>query len=163
MGVAASVVNPAGSVVTQTVTSYATPVLAGLTACLMQSAPNLHPMQLRSLIESVSDSFATPTNNIGNGVPDFKKAYNLTGIPGLSRVQDAFNIYPNPADNSVFISTKNDTGNLQYAVYDLQGRCALQGSTRSDKAVDVSQLSEGIYFLKVNNGKVFQAGKLIIR
>jgi hypothetical protein len=164
MGVGASVISATGSVSTQTGTSYATPIIAGLTACLMQTDPSLFPLEIRSLIESVSDSFAAPTNNIGNGVPDFKKAYDqLTGVDEVSRVKDAFGIYPNPAREKIFISAKNYNGILSFAIYDLQGRKVLQGKTKTNESIAISTLQDGLYFLKINNGKEYQVNKIIVR
>jgi hypothetical protein len=164
MGVSASVISAAGSVNTQTGTSYATPILAGLTACLMQTDPSLFPLEIRSLIESVSDSFATPTNSIGNGVPDFKKAYDqITGVEEITRVKDAFDVYPNPAREKVFISAKNYNGILSFAIYDLQGRIVQQGKVKTNESIAISTLREGMYFLKMNNGKEYQVDKIIIR
>ncbi|MFA6056917.1 MAG: S8 family peptidase [Taibaiella sp.] len=164
MGVSASVISGTGSVGTQTGTSFATPILAGLTACLMQTDPSLSPLEMRSLIESVSDSFATPTNNIGNGVPDFKKAYDqITAVEEIIRVKDAFSLYPNPATDKVFISAKNYSGTLTFAIYDLQGRMVQQGKVKTAESITVSTLQDGMYLLKMNNGKAYQVNKLIIR
>lgn len=164
MGVGASVISAAGNVSVQTGTSYATPILAGLTACLMQTDPSLFPLEIRSLIESVSDSFATPTNNIGNGVPDFRKAYDqITGVEEITRTKDAFEVYPNPARDKVFISAKNYSGILTFAIYDLQGRIVQRGTAKTNESIAISTLQNGMYFLKMNNGKDYQVDKIIIR
>jgi serine protease AprX len=164
MGVGASVISGTGSVTTLSGTSYATPILAGLTACLMQTDPSLAPLEIRSLIESVADSFASPTNNIGNGVPDFQKAYDqITGVEEITRTKDAFEIYPNPAREKVFISAKNYNGILSFAIYDLQGRIVQQGKVKTNESIAISALQNGMYFLKINNGKEYQIDKLIVR
>lgn len=164
MGVGASIISATGNVSTQTGTSYATPILAGLTACLMQTDPSLFPLEIRSLIESVSDSFAAPTNNIGNGVPDFKKAYDqITGVEEVTRIKDAFEIFPNPASERVFISAKNYSGILTFAIYDLQGRKVQQGKVKTNESIVISTLQDGLYFLRINNGKEYQVNKIIVR
>jgi serine protease AprX len=164
MGVQASVISSSGNITTQNGTSFATPVLAGLTACLMQADASLHPMEIRALIESVSDSFANPNNNIGNGVPDFRKAYDLiTGIDEVTKVNDAFLVYPNPAGNKVYISGKNYNGALGFAFYDLQGRVVLKGITKTGNDIDLQGLNNGLYLLKLHNNKQFQVTKLLVR
>lgn len=164
MGVAASVVNPSGVVLQQTGTSYATPILAGLTTCLMQADPSMMPMEVLHLIQSVSDSFAHPNYDIGNGVPDFQKAYDqVTDIKDIVRVNDAFSVYPNPARNEVFVSAKNYTGSLHYSIFDLQGRILQKGLVKTGESIGIAALQSNLYFLKLNNASQFQVTKLIVR
>jgi serine protease AprX len=164
MGVAASVVNPNGAVLQQTGTSYATPIIAGLTTCLMQADPSMRPMEVLHLIQSVSDSFAHPNYEIGNGVPDFQKAYDLvTDIQDIVKVNDAFSIYPNPARNEIFVSAKNYNGNLNYSIFDLQGRIVQTGNVKTGGSIDIATLQSNLYFLKLNNASQFQVTKLIVR
>jgi hypothetical protein len=130
----------------------------------MQTDPSLFPLEIRSLIESVSDSFATPTNNIGNGVPDFQKAYDqITGVEEITRTKDAFEVYPNPARERIFISAKNYKGVLTFAIYDIQGRIVQRGTVKTNESIAISTLQNGMYFLKMNNGKEYQVDKIIIR
>lgn len=165
-GVQAYVVTPAAAVSQATGTSYATPVLAGLTACLMQVVPEMPPLALRSLIESVADSFAAPTYRVGNGVPDFQKAYSLVGIDELTpeKADGIFHIYPNPAGDKVFVSEQGTPHkNIRYDLYDIRSQLIQQGNVRSGNSIATGALSRGIYFLRLNNGKQYQVLKLLLQ
>ncbi len=165
-GVQAAVVSPAGTISQATGTSYATPVIAGLTACLMQAVPDMKPLQVRALIESVSDSFAAPTYRVGNGVPDFQKALNIVGISetNLVKSKNAFTVYPNPAGNKVFVLERNGPGTtVAYQLYDLRGTRVQQDNIRSGGSIATYGLSRGIYLLHLNNGKHYQVIKLLLR
>jgi len=158
-GVAAAVILPSGHLSTQSGTSFATPVLAGLTACLMQSAPEKTPLKIRSLIQSVADSFATPNNDIGAGVPDFRKAYDR------SRRKETFSLYPNPARQEVRVLYNNYMGDmpLHYKLMDLQGRTLMQGNTRPGMPIRLGKLPQGMYLIRLVQGQEQQTCKLLIR
>lgn len=162
-GVQAAVVGAAGNVTLQTGASFATPVLAGLTACLMQTAPDMHPLEIRSLIESVSDSFSAPTNNIGNGVPDFKKAYEqITDIDDVTKHENAFSVFPNPAQNKVFVVAPSALHEeIAYSIYDVQGRSVKKGHTK--KEITIGGITTGLYYLKLSSNKYSQVVKLMIQ
>lgn len=165
-GVQAAVISQAGSVSIQSGTSFATPVLAGLTACLMQAAPDRSPMEIRALIESVSDAVNNPDNNIGNGVPDFRRALQLvTSINGPGRNDaDAFLAFPNPAAEKVFILCRQPGRlPLRYTLYDMSGRQLLEGTTVSGGSIPVAGLGRGIYLLQLSNGRQEQRIKLQLR
>lgn len=59
-------------------------------------------------------------------------------------------VYPNPASELINLSFEEDFG---YRIMDVAGRC-LKKSTSYNSQIDVSSLSNGIYFLSVSiNGK----------
>ncbi|WP_118972813.1 S8 family peptidase [Taibaiella koreensis] len=164
-GVQDFVINPAGIVAQASGTSYATPVIAGLTACLMQSLPTWAPLKIRSLIESVSDSFAQPNNNVGNGVPDFKRAYITTGIAGTDpkRRDELFRIYPNPAIDEVYVQGASSRGVIHYQISDMQGRRLGDGQVNVGGSIATNALVPGLYLLHLDNGNQQQVIKLSIR
>lgn len=56
-------------------TSYATPLFAGMVACLWSALPNLTNMELRDLIVQSADHYNDPDANFGYGIPDAMKVY----------------------------------------------------------------------------------------
>lgn len=75
MGAPAYVVNGSGKIVPAMGTSFASPVLCGMVACLWQAMPHLTARQLISLVRSLGDRHRTPDNVYGYGIPDFTKAF----------------------------------------------------------------------------------------
>ena len=63
-------------------TSFSSPLMAGLTACLWQSLPNKSAAEIIQIIRESSHSYDDPNNYIGYGIPDIYQAYlsNVTGI-----------------------------------------------------------------------------------
>lgn len=55
-------------------TSYACPIVAGLSACLLQAHPDADPALMIRAIENSADKRLHPDSALGNGVPDFMVA-----------------------------------------------------------------------------------------
>lgn len=60
-------------------TSFATPLIAGLAACLWSAYPNETNMQIRERIIRSSHMYDAPDNQYGYGIPNAWKAYCATG------------------------------------------------------------------------------------
>ena len=88
--------------------------------------------------------------------------FNMT----ISSVNDInapeFSMYPNPANNSLFISAKEEVENLE--VYSLLGRrlisLPINGQLKTD--IDISALAKGVYMLYVSSSRG-TASKLFVK
>lgn len=60
-------------------------------------------------------------------------------------------VYPNPAENLVFIDTKNNENDVQISLYDLQGHCIL--SCNKCNYFNIAMLERGSYFIRVSSDK----------
>lgn len=58
-------------------TSFSSPIMCGMVACLWQACPELTAKEVIELVRRSGDRFAAPDNIYGYGIPDFWKAYNL--------------------------------------------------------------------------------------
>ena len=57
-------------------------------------------------------------------------------------------IYPNPARNSLKISSDEI---LNYAIYDVNGKLRSTGKSKPDSTIKIESLEAGLYFFKVEN------------
>jgi serine protease AprX len=162
MGVADAVYTSTGDVTFSNGTSFSTPVIAGLSACLMGAVPQLSPLQLKALIASYCDSFSNPNNRRGYGVPDFQKL--LNGVTAIENVpvpaSNVFRIYPNPANQYL---TLEGSGVMVYSIMDFQGRILKNGTTSKGKSIYTGDLASGTYLIKIHNDKYIQTIKLQIQ
>lgn len=84
-----------------------------------------------------------------------------------SRTQEAtsiegLNLYPNPVSNGkVYISTKNDS-DKEIIIFDVLGKKVLQ-TTISSKELNVSNLSPGVYIIRINTDEASATRKLIVK
>jgi serine protease AprX len=75
VGMATAVITGRGTLIRSVGTSFASPTIAGMVACLWQALPELNAIQIMDLVRRSSNNFATPDNIYGYGVPNFEKAY----------------------------------------------------------------------------------------
>ena len=69
-----------------------------------------------------------------------------------------FRVYPNPAKGFITIETEEE--NAVYEIVNIMGQTVLSGSLNGAKQVNVSELSDGMYFIKVGQEMVkFVVGK----
>lgn len=77
-------------------------------------------------------------------------------------VIEGLNLYPNPVSNGkVYITSKNDL-DKEVIIFDVLGKKALQ-TTISSKELNVSNLSPGVYIIKINEGDATATRKLIVK
>lgn len=70
-----AVLSGRGAIINDMGTSFASPLIAGMVACLWQALPNKTAREIIELVKSCSDRYSSPDNIYGYGVPDFWKAY----------------------------------------------------------------------------------------
>lgn len=71
-------------------------------------------------------------------------------------------VYPNPATNNIYIDYTNTNKPVQAAIYSVSGKLvkvAMLGNTHS--AIDVQDLSNGMYYIQLNNEDINTTQKFI--
>lgn len=71
-------------------------------------------------------------------------------------------ICPNPSNGKIIISTGEWAENTRLDVYNVTGKLIYSTIVVSNKAIDLSFLAEGMYLLKLNNGKETISNRIII-
>jgi len=78
--------------------------------------------------------------------------YFNSGLSSKSFDKNAFTISPNPASDYIVVDFKNQNiKNTTIEVYDNLGKLCLQKTIASQQPVNVQNLANGMYFLKVSN------------
>lgn len=80
MGGGASVINTSGTAENKSGTSYASPIMCGLAACLWQAYPTLINSDLMEIIRKSGDRADRPELPFGYGIANMKKAMELAKI-----------------------------------------------------------------------------------
>ena len=125
-------------------TSFSSPIIAGMVACMVQAFPQKTPAQIKHDLISISDRFNNPDNDYGFGIPNFSQ-YNLTGFKNLQLTKTY--IYPNPTRQYLFIKAKED---VDYQIFTIDGKLILNGKTHQ-KSINVNSLTKGIYYIHAGN------------
>lgn len=86
---------------------------------------------------------------------------NSTGINNNEEIDDAF-IYPNPNSGVFTISTK-EIKNRTYGIYSVSGQMIEEGQlTEFKKEINISNVPQGLYFLRIRTDEYNVTHKLII-
>lgn len=75
LGSPTSVITGRGTIIKDVGTSFSTPLVAGMVACLWQALPGKTAKDIIRLVLDSCDNTAAPDNIYGYGVPDFWRAY----------------------------------------------------------------------------------------
>ena len=77
-------------------------------------------------------------------------------------VIEGLSLYPNPVSNGkVYITSKNDL-DKEIIIFDVLGKKVLQ-TMLSSRELNVSNLTSGVYIIKINEKEASATRKLIIR
>jgi hypothetical protein len=126
-------------------TSLATPVAAGMCACLWQAMPDYSSTEMMQIIRESSHLYNNPNTEYGYGIPDFYKAYSThVGINEYKPL--ILSVYPNPVTDRLHIV--NPDGNIQtVTVYNASGQLVLQTAVPHSPIleINVTSLPKGFY------------------
>jgi hypothetical protein len=159
-------------------TSFSSPIMAGLIACLNgndrfllkssrksnSSTDNFDTYLKQSVYES-ADKYNNPLDQYGYGIPNFEVALNnyvsSTGAVYDSVISNLI-IYPNPTTDSFKISSEIITLNdFTIQVFNILGKKVLEKLNSNSRTVDISFLESGIYLLKISKDNQHKTLKLI--
>ncbi len=85
-----------------------------------------------------------------------------TGIDDVSTY--SMSLYPNPASSTVTVSIVGFEGQAKVELVDVSGRCvATQWTTDSRVSINVSELAQGAYFVRVTGEKATAVSRLIVK
>jgi hypothetical protein len=151
-GLQTTIVNVTGNVVTGNGTSFASPIMAGAVASFWQAFPNKTNTEIMQLVRESAHLYNNPTNQEGYGIPNFRQAY-LTASENDFEFQ-LTSIYPNPAQNEVFLNLPNDLLNANLTIFDFLGKLVFQKPINTNTtSINISQLAKGIYLLNIDNNQ----------
>lgn len=151
-------------------TSFSSPIIAGLSACLWQGHPNRTNMEIIDAIIRSAHLYNNPNDSLGYGLPNFALADLLLTEPRNIQQPAVFAIVPNPisSESSLYVYAANlDAMNIE--IYDIRG-CKIEYafhtlSLNINNQIPLSFLSTyeaGTYLLKINIGEKEFVEKVIV-
>ena len=151
-----------GDPVTSNGTSFSSPIMAGIIACFWQAFPNLTNTQIMQRIRESADKYSNPTAQYGYGIPNLETAYgNVLNVNEQDFIKE-ISVYPNPVSSTFNLKTAtNDLSSLSIQIFNVIGKKVYEEKSLKSKTIDVSELSSGIYILKIINETQQKTIKLI--
>lgn len=152
-----------GNIVTANGTSFSSPIMAGMIACLWQANPTKTSQEIRQIVLGSADRFAVPNNQYGYGIPDFGLAMsNVLSLDTFSK--DDFILYPNPASDFISISLPLSVEKATLVIYTILGQKVLDKEiTAHTGSVSLKGLSKGMYLYEIESCSFSKTGKIIKR
>lgn len=145
MGVQTACYHPNDMLAYANGTSLATPVAAGLCACLWQAMPQYTSTEIMQMIRESGHLYNNPNPDFGYGIPNFYKVYaSHVGINDYNPLN--ISVYPNPVTDKLNIV--NPDGNIQtVTLYNASGQLVLQTAVSNFPIlkINVTSLPKGFY------------------
>ena len=169
MGQDDAVANSTDSVTRASGTSFSSPVLAGMCACLWEAHPNATNMEIIDALKKTASLWNDPNNRMGWGIPDFAKAdAYLTQLSGLRKAGKNLFVWPNPfsVGFSVGIPQKY-TGEGKLALFSLEGTMLFEKTFRINRTflsfhnAFLMRLKAGVYIIRLTLGGESYYGKIV--
>ena len=144
-------------------TSFATPTLAGLVACLWQGNPTKKNMEVIDAIKKSSSQYSHPDSLKGYGIPDFCVADQI--LKGNAGIQPVVN-------NLITNLCGNTDCELTVNVYDVSGRMVLSAQTKSSQSntadkiiqsLNLSSLEGGMYLVRISSANSNSYTKKLVK
>ena len=148
-------------------TSFSSPVLAGMAACLWQSIPYASAAQVKDAIQFSAHLIDNPHEQMGYGIPDFKKAWiSLVNMSSsLVEKNNKWVLFPNPVND--YFTLRNNTGiqknTVKIELFSFEGKCTQSWEKPSTSILvfrNLPELSSGMYFLRIVSGDFSETIKL---
>ena len=167
MGVSTVVSSPVGTIMRASGTSFSSPLIAGMVACLWQAAPDWSNELIKRAVELSSSRAVSPDSLTGYGIPDFVKALKNVSAPD-ARTEKPLTLYPNPFSNRLMLSAYSaGEQEIEISVRDQQGRVIYslqkQSVRAGENSIPLTKLSlfpNGIYFITVTGNNFTSTSKV---
>ena len=92
--------------------------------------------------------------------------HTVLGIDDMMAQEGNINVYPNPANNKITIANNKEIPEEAIiSICQINGQLIMQDKFQNQKLIelDVSNLSNGIYLLKIETKEVMEVKKLVIQ
>lgn len=148
------IVDDFGNLVQGSGTSFASPMMCGGVACLIQAHPTMQAYDIIEAVRASGSQFNNPDQYLGYGIADMCTAHqDLTNqSAGIQTLEEKYHVYPNPAQNTLSIKGLNES--ITVSIVDALGRQVWKENVSVEGTIDVSSLSSGYYQLIINTSKV---------
>ena len=84
----------------------------------------------------------------------------VENVLGINETDVEFSVYPNPVNNTLYI---NGGSQYSYVMYNGMGQQVATGEASGSHTINVSDMTKGVYFLRLTNGMQTNMQKVIVK
>lgn len=160
-GAGVYIINPSGAIATSNGTSFSSPVLTGVIACLWQAFPSKTNAEIIQMVKESAHLYASPTAQEGYGIPNFETVFNLLSLEETEEILEVV-AYPNPAITELKFKFPDQVTEMELIVFDILGkRLSTETITKLNPVTDISNLAQGLYFVQLKFDNKIKTIKII--
>ena len=149
-------------------TSFSSPVMAGMGACLLQANPWANVKQVKMAIEQSAHQYSNPDSLLGYGIPDFEKADRYLKVNSTNnlKAQKDWMVSPNPFSDYLFIQNVNPVfaDDCLISIYNLQGILLWESAFKNTEQIllnNLVNLPDGLLILNIRSDGKDERVKLL--
>ena len=172
LGQGDAVANSTDSVMRASGTSFSSPVLAGMSACLWEAHPLATNMQIIEALKKTASLAGNPNSLMGWGIPDFAKAdaylTEILSVPNRKTGERTLSTYPNPFHDGFSVKVPQSiSGKVQLTLFSIDGKKLFEkafqvaGLRLTFHDTFLSQLKAGIYLVRLTYAGKNYYGKVL--
>jgi serine protease AprX len=154
-------------IVARSGTSFASPVLAGMAACLWQANPTVTAKEMARIMMLTGHQAIKPDTLLGYGIPDMQLAdliLNQFNVP-VAESSKNWKVFPNPFQSTLTIfSDSGFIGEVDIELSTLSGITVSKSSFHSGEYIRInhfSQLPAGLYLLKISGDTFAETHRIL--
>jgi len=172
MGFRTACTFPNGEVRTANGTSFSSPVLAGMAACLWEAFPSKTNMEIKALIEKHGHQFLNPDFSLGYGVPNFYLAYLDAKGEEASSNDEVLTVFPSQFSTQLTVKFHSQSAGLwNLRIVNSQGQLLFENDlevaggeyVQSVFTDEVANLSMGMYYIQLRKDEVSVAVEKVVK
>lgn len=153
-GQGSAVANTFGTISYGSGTSFSSPIMAGMAACLLQAYPAMNNMLIISALQQSASYKEFPSDTCGYGIPDMMKAFNHLKYYSIEESNSGeVKLFPNPVAEELSVQMKNSDQKATVKIFSISGVMVLEKNfmVTADCRLNipVSELTPGVYMLNV--------------
>ena len=121
------------------------------------------------VIDNVYNLTGVMNFSYGNFKLNPRSADDISDVTGISNTFAGENIkvWPNPSDGNFTVTVEGMTGDVRITILDATGRVVLSREAGNSNFVheefNLSNASNGLYFIRIDNGKEMTVKRIVIR
>ncbi len=160
-GAGSTVATLSGTIGNASGTSFSSPIMAGMVACLWQALPTKTATQIMQIIRNSSGNFNMPSATRGYGVPDFASALS-NNLSMSTQTIIKTSVFPNPASDQISFAISDAFRNAKLTVFNVLGQTIYnQKTSGAVQEISLENFSNGLYLYTLEKENNKFEGKFI--